>query len=54
MDVEILCMEKEDLISELQSIHYQLKDSTFIDNYTLDRVVIQIEEVLERFDALDY
>lgn len=44
----------DDLIVEIQTIHYQLTDTDFIDSYTLDRLILHIEEVLERFDALDY
>lgn len=52
--IEELLAEKEELIVELQTIHYQLTDSEIIDSYNLDRIVVHIEEVLKRFDALEY
>lgn len=46
--------EKQDLIEELQTIHYQLTDDLFLDNYSIERVIAHLEEVLKRYNALDY
>lgn len=46
--------EVDDLISEIQNIHYQLSDADDIDVFSLERIVLNIENVLKRYDALDY
>lgn len=54
MDKRKLLEDKFDLIEEMQTLHYQLTDDASLDNYSIDRIVLHIEEVLERYDALDY
>lgn len=46
--------DEDDLIEEIQTIHYQLTDEPFLDSYSIERIISHIEEVLERYDALDY